>query len=250
MLVFYFFARAIKWKNFDFALFLYNHQKNAGLPMINHRGRTFLMFALDSGELSVVRSLCDLGEDVDQRDTEGMTAFHLACKKSNLEMMTLLYERCEPKNYFGPNPSSFDHSPLHLVLISHCLNGRRCLDVPNMTLWTLIKQKKAVVGYDKQKTLQCVEFILNHVVMDVDCLAYKQITIYKRLQLFTNYQLFTPLTMAILVCNLDAARLFIDRGASVNPFRADVCPPLSAGIIIIIIICFFCCHFRFNLIQI
>lgn len=64
---------------------------------IDKEGRTALHLACDSGNLDIVRLLCEEGADLNKRDRDGRTAFFVAVINAYFEIVELIYNYLDNK---------------------------------------------------------------------------------------------------------------------------------------------------------
>jgi hypothetical protein len=162
-----------------------------------------LIMVARKNHLASARVLCELGASADDRDADGMTALLYACQRGHVNMLKFLFDRSDAALYPGTPESSDEltaltQSPLHLCAM---LNSE----------------------------VHCLEFLLQHKFTDVDCVAFKKKLNNSSAAVFSKCPLITPLGVAVARGKVNVAKFLIERGASINAFWNEVCPPLYAS---------------------
>jgi ankyrin repeat protein len=186
-------------------------EKNVNYDQSNVNKQTPLIAAVNSNKLNSVRVLLDLKADLEKKDANGDTALHIAIKKSNDELATILIRQ-------GANVEVLDRRDRNSLILARENNVPNSLDL----IQTILKVE---VGAPDSATFIS---ILNNADL-------KRLTnvVQRFPSIVKDYEVLNPLAVLVDVKDeknaIRSAELLIEKAANINgPKEAELTPLLKA----------------------
>lgn len=180
----------------------------------NHvdKGQSYLMYAIDDGDLTLARNLIEKGEDLNTENFRGYTPLLLAAAEGELEIITLLLKKGVPINY----KSSKNLTALDVA----CKEGNYEVVKLLLDLGANINPKTTLMSSVSGENYSVVELILaNKKIDNVNTLS-KQVHFCCTDSQENSYKIewtnWSPLLESVHENNLEIAEILIKKGADVN----------------------------------